>query len=979
MSKHSKKKKRRKLSSSSSEEDEKVSKRQDGTHSRKSVTRKEDVKRHKRSGCTKEQPKSLKDDSPATHLRHFKTPVYKLQKTQPAEQKAVHKEEKHTKSKSVSAAFHEEDSSSKAKKYISAKDSTVRKSKAVECGLSKPLNTSNAASFPHKTEKASEERSDKKSSKLKRQRMSPSLGSTKQKDQKRGEQRRKCKTEEPSSTENDNNTIQTRETASSFINHSAEERRRELFKDMCKSHQVKKLKSKRSLSTDTKNISASITETSSSSVKHTTSESSSKVLKNVSTTGVSETPVSHNTAQSSSTAKQMLSLKFVPFKFKIPKKVQPRPLQRSGENNAAVSANKNLKQGNKLSVSGDLLRKVEQKIAQQARTCLDVTPDFPVEEQDKKSALSDQLPPTADTSPEPEYDQTQVAAELHLARSEKRLEVNLMQSYGELTCMDIDSPEEAPADSPCSQPRQQELIVVLDTNILLSHLDYVKKIISHGLGALGFPVVLIPWVVLQELDSLKRGRGLSGSVAHLATPAISYIYNALKNREPHLWGQSMQQAAESSNGLTAENNDDRVLQCCLQYQNMYPECALILCTNDKNLCSKALLSGVRALCNSDLQAEVEKSRHGLHVLQNNPARTLPHASPQISSPVLSRTSTPAPPHSPAKTCLSEGVLEKDDKGISGGDDDETKQKLSRCLSELEDCLLEVLSDVLEVEMKAAYEDLWLEIVIIKPPWTLQDVLQCLKKHWIAVFGHVVPRRMLETVLTLINFFSSGERVDCSKTSAALQEAKDLVKAFWKSSNHVPRVISAMENIFIKLQPQQHLSVAEESFAGDVVMNDDEEDKRLTSAQVSHQEVWAVFENIWSKVYQTSLEVFKALGFDPHTTNAALPVGGPSPPQDALACLHRLSFMVSQLLQAFSSVLLSAPGLEEAQALLSIIRSNEIVNEDSRLTAKDLLDCFTQPDYREKLRVGGSQLMELKEALDRCVQATGQQIPFSTQS
>lgn len=64
--------------------------------------------------------------------------------------------------------------------------------------------------------------------------------------------------------------------------------------------------------------------------------------------------------------------------------------------------------------------------------------------------------------------------------------------------------------------------------------------------ALGFPVVLIPWVVLQELDSLKRGKGLTGSVAHLATPAISYIYNSLKSREPQLWGQSMQQAAESS-------------------------------------------------------------------------------------------------------------------------------------------------------------------------------------------------------------------------------------------------------------------------------------------------------------------------------------------------------------------------------------------------------------------------------------------------
>lgn len=66
------------------------------------------------------------------------------------------------------------------------------------------------------------------------------------------------------------------------------------------------------------------------------------------------------------------------------------------------------------------------------------------------------------------------------------------------------------------------------------------------LTGLGCPLVLIPWVVLQEMDSLKKGKGLSGSVAHLAIPAISYIYSTLKNREPGLWGQSMQQAAESS-------------------------------------------------------------------------------------------------------------------------------------------------------------------------------------------------------------------------------------------------------------------------------------------------------------------------------------------------------------------------------------------------------------------------------------------------
>lgn len=53
-----------------------------------------------------------------------------------------------------------------------------------------------------------------------------------------------------------------------------------------------------------------------------------------------------------------------------------------------------------------------------------------------------------------------------------------------------------------------------------------------------------------------------------------------------------------------------------------------------------------------------------------------------------------------------------------------------------------------------------QIVYIKPPWTLRDVLQCLKKHWVAVFGQVVPRRKLQTVLNLIDFFKSGMYFSC---------------------------------------------------------------------------------------------------------------------------------------------------------------------------------------------------------------------------
>ncbi|XP_078114699.1 transcriptional protein SWT1 isoform X2 [Sander vitreus] len=971
MSKKSKKRKRKKLSSSS-EEDEKASKKQDVTKKCKHGKRKQDVKSQESCAAKPENCafSTVKDVSQST--RQIKKPVYRLAKTQATDQKPVNKEEECTKSKRVLVPFHWGKCSSKTKNYISGNENTVSGSKTVKMGHLKSSN--NACTVPQRTDKTSNERSDKKSSqrspsKRKKQLTSPSLVSAEQKEQRQDVLERERRAEEPSRTGNDSNTIKTREPGktSSAFKDTSWQKRTELFEKMCQRH--KKNKAKRSLCTEAKTSSSSTTKHSSTSAKQTTSVSSSNVVKNVTSIPGNATSVSHKTAKSTSAQQQKCSIaSYLPLNFKIPKKVQPRPVGSTGRDNDASSTNRNLKHGTEISASGASRSNSKQETVQQAHSCLDVTPSCSSEGQDKRSSLSDQLPATSHTVTEPWYDQMQVVEELHLARSEKRLEVNVMQSYGELTCMDIDLPEEGAADT-CKQPPQQDLILVLDTNILLSHLDYVKKIRSHGLGALGFPIVLIPWVVLQELDSLKRGKGLSGSVAHLATPAISYIYNSLKNREPHLWGQSMQQAAESSNGLNAENNDDRVLQCCLQYQSLYPECAHILCTNDKNLCSKALLSGVKALSKSDLEAEVGRSRHGFHPLQNIKTPMLPHISPPVSSPVLSRSYTPVQPHSQERTGVS--VEEKDDKRLTKREDEEKTNWDRGFVSKLEDCLREVLSDVLEVEMKAAYQELWLEIVYLKPPWTLQDVLHCLKKHWIAVFGHIVPRRKQQTVLNLIDFFNSGETMDCNATSAALQEAKELVKAFGKSSSRVPSAISIMDNIYNKLQPQW------ESPACDVVMNDDDEDKQPTSAQVSHQEVWALFENIWSNVFQLSLEVFKALGFDPHTMQRAQSAGGPPPPQDALVCLHKLSSMVSQLLQAFSSVLSSAPGLEEVQTLLGIIHSNKIVDVDARLTAKDLLDCFSQQDYREKLSVGGNQLMGLKEALDRCVRTSGQQIPFTT--
>ncbi|CAL8306666.1 unnamed protein product [Lota lota] len=569
--------------------------------------------------------------------------------------------------------------------------------------------------------------------------------------------------------------------------------------------------------------------------------------------------------------------------------------------------------------------------------CVNVPPPYKQNAHDEGASITD------------DNDQKmQVMEALHQAHSERRQEVNAVQSCGELTRMDTQ-------DEGHNDTFKNDLIVVLDTNILLRHLDYVKKIRSHGLGAMGFPVVLVPWVVLQELDSLKNSKRPEGSVAHLAAPAVHFIYSCLKRQEPRLWGQSMQQASEGNRRLNAENNDDRILQCCLQYQMLHPGSALILCTNDKNLCSKALLSGVRALCKADLQEESGRI----------------HASTLFPTPLY-------PQHTSGS--LGEEALPKPVTG-DGGREALARGK-SLCVALLEDCLKEVLSHILEVEMKAAFEDLWEDIVYVKPPWEVPDVLQCMKKHWIAVFGNIVPRNLLQAVGHLCDFFTPGKPVQQdSVLSAALHEAAELLDGFGKTKDsyggQVATAIATLDSIRRQLEAW---SVSNDPLVGDAMMSDHEE-KQAPPLQVSHQEVWALFENIWANVCQISSALFAALHFDPGTMRRSVPEGAPPPPppppEDALACLHKLLPMVTQLLHALSRVLSSDMGMEESQALLSFIHASQIVSINAHLSARDLIVCFSQQEYREKLRVGGAQLTALRVSLEHCVSAVSQGLTNTT--
>ncbi|XP_052391471.1 transcriptional protein SWT1 isoform X1 [Carassius gibelio] len=536
----------------------------------------------------------------------------------------------------------------------------------------------------------------------------------------------------------------------------------------------------------------------------------------------------------------------------------------------------------------------------------------------------------------------ELVEELHLARSERRLEVKLVENCGELTCMDIDPPEEG-AGTMLKNQHKQGLLIVLDTNVLLSHLDFVKKIRTHGLGGLGFPTLLIPWVVLQELDYLKSGK-LSSKVEDKARPAVHYIYSCLKCQEPRLVGQSMQQASQAVGGPGVVNNDDRVLQCCLQYQALYPEGAVVLCTNDKNLCSKALLSGVKALSKADLVKEVEGTRSTII----NYIHALPTVPPSAR---------------PLEKAEEEGSQNKRHSDAA------EERQLSECVSLLESCLQGALSEVLEEEMKAAYGELWTEIVYVKPPWNLEGLLKCFKKHWIAVFGSIIKRSLLRCVEMLSDCLCSDRSIEHISFLSALRLAAELLSALASRSQyngHVAQALSTIHMLQQRLQSPKAPVEGNDTDKEDSLMAEIEEDV-APPPRTSHQEVWALFESIWNNVCQISSSLFSVLNYTPGATEPRQRSTSP-PPQEALSCLQRLSTALKQLLEALQRLLSAGSSVQDAQSLLSFIQTSEIAATEPRFTATELFNCVSQQEYREKLCVGGAQLSELYVNLDHCAAA-----------
>lgn len=162
-------------------------------------------------------------------------------------------------------------------------------------------------------------------------------------------------------------------------------------------------------------------------------------------------------------------------------------------------------------------------------------------------------------------------------------------------------------------PDNRATFIIIDTNVLIQSLGFVKNLRDLTVKEWGQQHLVIPWVVLQELDSLKENKykmALGESVQAKAREAVRYLHSCLISAHPRVIGQTPADAYQvcQGSGFVMVNNDDRIINCCLQYQQKYPQSAVQLLTEDKNLQNKAMVIGLHCSNVKTLHCKLKENK-----------------------------------------------------------------------------------------------------------------------------------------------------------------------------------------------------------------------------------------------------------------------------------------------------------------------------------------------------------------------------------
>ncbi|KAL8608116.1 hypothetical protein ACOMHN_016571 [Nucella lapillus] len=375
-------------------------------------------------------------------------------------------------------------------------------------------------------------------------------------------------------------------------------------------------------------------------------------------------------------------------------------------------------------------------------------------------------------------DEDQIMMDLQEFRENFRPEMK-SEAVGVLT-ESVQKTQASRPTSPGPQPASARKIIyiVVDTNVLFGALGFLQVLRDMALKGYGHPFLVFPWVVLQELDGLKNSKTKSKT----AQNAVRYIHSCLLSHHPRVRGQTPAQALESAESFPAQCNDDRVLQCCVQCQKKYGADFVLLLTDDLNLENKAVVMGITTFSSKRLQPLMDKPIHeneypasknvgvptgGVHTPEVPQQRRV---DPGRSTPVSTPMTASGGRQTPQGRGTISPVVETNQQNYQHRAMMEGLWKEAKCVVNT------ALSGVVQAEMKEAFGDLWLDVVIRKPPWSPLELVMVLQKHWIAVFGLKFDRGMKTVVDDLVKEFrqTRGGGRDLRSLTMCLQKCLLLV-------------------------------------------------------------------------------------------------------------------------------------------------------------------------------------------------------------
>ncbi|KAJ2523816.1 hypothetical protein GGI11_001240, partial [Coemansia sp. RSA 2049] len=154
------------------------------------------------------------------------------------------------------------------------------------------------------------------------------------------------------------------------------------------------------------------------------------------------------------------------------------------------------------------------------------------------------------------------------------------------------------------QPTEHQVLVVIDTNFFIDHLPLISKLAD--LAGINGVLIVVPWVVIQELDGLKMSSKSSGSqewldssdsVGAVARSSSRFLESVLEqNNSPFVFQKRSEYLQYE------EVNDDKILDCCLYFCKEFGLPVVVL-TKDRNLSIKVRVNGCAVCSEASTRAE----------------------------------------------------------------------------------------------------------------------------------------------------------------------------------------------------------------------------------------------------------------------------------------------------------------------------------------------------------------------------------------